>query len=202
VEETLSYLWRIKKLRFPSLFNRTKSTGQSMAINHLPFSWKPRVNFFHCVPVHINFTQAHTHTVSLSGSQQHKTCWRKYGSVCRWEGTPCCSYSTTDVGLDHKGAAHLSETMEGHRQQTSQKPLWQAFRVVPIQDFRGTGLAEVTFSAVAKVLGSLTIEMRDQIANIHWITEKTREFQKNIYFCFIDSTKAFECVDHNKLENS
>ena len=40
---------------------------------------------------------------------------------------------------------------------------------------------------------------RDQIANIHWIIEKTREFQKNIYFCFIDYTKAFDCVDHNKL---
>ena len=43
---------------------------------------------------------------------------------------------------------------------------------------------------------------RDQIANISWITEKAREFQKNIYFCFIDCTKAFDCVDHNKLENS
>ena len=40
---------------------------------------------------------------------------------------------------------------------------------------------------------------RDQIANIHWILEKAREFQKNIYFCFIDYTKAFNCVDHNKL---
>ena len=40
---------------------------------------------------------------------------------------------------------------------------------------------------------------RDQIANIHWIIEKTREFQKNIYFCFTDSTKAFDSVDHNKL---
>ena len=40
---------------------------------------------------------------------------------------------------------------------------------------------------------------RDQIANIHWITEKAREFQKNIYFCFIDYDKAFDCVDHNKL---
>ena len=40
---------------------------------------------------------------------------------------------------------------------------------------------------------------RDQIANIHWIIEKAREFQKNIYFCFIDYAKAFECVDHNKL---
>ena len=40
---------------------------------------------------------------------------------------------------------------------------------------------------------------RDQIANIHLITEKAREFQKNIYFCFIDYAKAFDCVDHNKL---
>ena len=43
---------------------------------------------------------------------------------------------------------------------------------------------------------------RDQIANILWITEKSREFQKNIYFCFVDYAKAFYCVDHNKLENS
>ena len=40
---------------------------------------------------------------------------------------------------------------------------------------------------------------KDQIANIHWITEKASEFQKNIYFCFIDYAKAFDCVDHNKL---
>ena len=40
---------------------------------------------------------------------------------------------------------------------------------------------------------------RDQIANIHWIIEKAREFQKNIYFCFIDYAKAFDYVDHNKL---
>ena len=43
---------------------------------------------------------------------------------------------------------------------------------------------------------------RDQIANIRWIIEKAKEFQKNIYFCFIDYVKAFDCVDHNKLENS
>ena len=40
---------------------------------------------------------------------------------------------------------------------------------------------------------------RDQIANIYWIIEKAREFQKSIYFCFIDYAKAFDCVDHNKL---
>ena len=39
---------------------------------------------------------------------------------------------------------------------------------------------------------------KDRIANIHWITEKAREFQKNLYFCFIDYAKAFDCVDHNK----
>ena len=43
---------------------------------------------------------------------------------------------------------------------------------------------------------------RDEIANIRWIPEKPREFQKNIYFCFIDYAKAFDCVDHKKLENS
>ena len=43
---------------------------------------------------------------------------------------------------------------------------------------------------------------RDQIANIRWIIKKARESQKNIYFCFIDNAKAFDCVDHNKLENS
>ena len=41
---------------------------------------------------------------------------------------------------------------------------------------------------------------RDQIANINWMVEKAREFQKNIYFCFIDYTKVFDCVDYNKLE--
>ena len=41
---------------------------------------------------------------------------------------------------------------------------------------------------------------RDQIANIHWIIEKAREFQKNIYFCFIDYAKAFDCMDHKKLQ--
>ena len=43
---------------------------------------------------------------------------------------------------------------------------------------------------------------RDQIANIHWIIQKAREFQKNIYFCFIDYAKAFDCEDYKKLENS
>ena len=42
----------------------------------------------------------------------------------------------------------------------------------------------------------------DQIANIHWIIEKAREFQEHIFFCFIDYTKAFDWVDHKKLENS
>ena len=45
-------------------------------------------------------------------------------------------------------------------------------------------------------------ETNDQISNIHWIIEEAREFQKNIYFCFIDSAKAFDYVDHNKLESS
>ena len=44
--------------------------------------------------------------------------------------------------------------------------------------------------------------IRDQMENISWIIKKAREFQKNIYFSFIDYAKAFDCVDHNKLENS
>ena len=44
-------------------------------------------------------------------------------------------------------------------------------------------------------------EETEQIANIHWIIEKAREFQKHIYFCFINYTKACDCVDHNKLES-
>ena len=43
---------------------------------------------------------------------------------------------------------------------------------------------------------------RDQMANIGWIIEKAREYQKNIYFCFTDYAKPFDCVDHNKLKNS
>ena len=43
---------------------------------------------------------------------------------------------------------------------------------------------------------------RKQIGNIHWIIKKAREFQKNIYLCFTDYAKTFDCVDHNKLENS
>ena len=52
--------------------------------------------------------------------------------------------------------------------------------------------------ALCKLI-DLSERSRDQIANIHWIIQKAREFQKNIYFCFIDYAKAFDCVDHNKL---
>ena len=45
-------------------------------------------------------------------------------------------------------------------------------------------------------------ETTDQILNIRWIIEKAREFQKDIYFCFLDYVKGLDCVDHNKLENS
>ena len=48
----------------------------------------------------------------------------------------------------------------------------------------------------------MPVLIRDQIANIYWIIEKAREFQKNIYSCFIDYAKASDYVDHNKLENS
>ena len=51
------------------------------------------------------------------------------------------------------------------------------------------------------VLGDLYLIYLHKIATIRWIIEKAREFQKNIYFCFTDYPKAFDCVDHNKVEN-
>ena len=55
-------------------------------------------------------------------------------------------------------------------------------------------VCSLVFDSIYSVAGT-----RGQIANIRWIVEKAREFQKNIYFCFIDYAKAFDCVDHNKL---
>ena len=60
-----------------------------------------------------------------------------------------------------------------------------------LQQFMNLGLPDVQ-AGFRKDIGS-----RDQIANIHWITKKAKEFQKNIYFRCIDYTKAFDCVDHN-----
>ena len=57
----------------------------------------------------------------------------------------------------------------------------------------------VNFLRFKLVLEKAGFRTRDQIANICWIMEKAREFQKNIYFCFIDYAKAFDYVDHNKL---
>ena len=64
-----------------------------------------------------------------------------------------------------------------------------------LQQFVNQGLPEVQ-AGFRKGRGT-----RGQIANIRWILEKAREFQNNIHLCFIDYTKAFDCVDHNKLEN-
>ena len=62
-----------------------------------------------------------------------------------------------------------------------------------LQEYLNHGLPDIQ-SGFRKDRGT-----RDQIANICWIIKKAREFQKNIYFCFIDYAKAFDCVDHNKL---
>ena len=64
---------------------------------------------------------------------------------------------------------------------------------VRLQQYMNSGLADVQ-AGFRKGRGT-----RDHIANIHWIIERAREFQKNIYFCFLDYAKAFDCVDHNKL---
>ena len=91
----------------------------------------------------------------------------------------CWMYHTTAL-ISHTSKVILQILQARLQQYMNQElpdvPVWTAFR----KD-RGT---------------------RYQIANILWIMEKAREFQKNIYFCFIDYVKAFDCVDHNKLENS
>ena len=62
-----------------------------------------------------------------------------------------------------------------------------------------TRLHQYVNQELSDVQVGLQRRTRDQIANIHWIMENTREFQENIYFCFIDYIKAFDCVDYNKL---
>ena len=66
-------------------------------------------------------------------------------------------------------------------------------RQARLQEYLNHGLPDIQ-SGFRKGRGT-----RDQIANIHWIIKKAREFQKNVYFCFIDYAKAFDCVDHSKL---
>ena len=63
----------------------------------------------------------------------------------------------------------------------------------------GKTIASAKYSMLLNMLSRKGRGTRDQIANICWIIKKAREFQKNIYFRFIDYTKAFDCVDHNKL---
>ena len=73
---------------------------------------------------------------------------------------------------------------------------WQIMLKIPqvrLQQYMNHELPEVQ-TGLRKGRGT-----RDQIANVHWIMEKAKEFQKSIYFCFIDYAKAFDCVDYNKL---
>ena len=92
----------------------------------------------------------------------------------------------------------LRKTMPKNAQTTTQLHSSHKLVILKIlqarlQQYMNRGLADVQ-AVFRKGRGT-----RDQIANICWIIEKAREFQKNIYFCFIDYAKAFDCVDHNKL---
>ena len=73
--------------------------------------------------------------------------------------------------------------------------LWKVFLAMGVPDHL-TYLLRNLYAGL-----KATVRTRHQIAQFHWIIEKAREFRKNIYFCFIDYAKAFDCVDHNKLEN-
>ena len=87
----------------------------------------------------------------------------------------CSNYCTTAL------IAHASELMPKILQARLQQYVNQDVSDVQVAFRKGRGT-------------------RDQITNIHWIIEKAREFQKDIYFCFIDYAKAFDCVDHSKLQ--
>ena len=73
------------------------------------------------------------------------------------------------------------------------RPCLQSYMLDRLQHYANQELADVQ-AGFKKGRGA-----RDQIDNIRWITEKSREFQKNIYLCFIDYIKAFDCVEHDKL---
>ena len=79
--------------------------------------------------------------------------------------------------------------------------LTPSLHILPEMIIMGLSLKELQISELPDVQAGFRKGRgtRDQIANIRWIIKKAREFQKNIYFCFIDYAKAFDCVDHNKL---
>jgi len=88
----------------------------------------------------------------------------------------CSNYHTIAL-ISHTSKVILKILQARHQQ-------YMNWELPDVQDEFGKGQSQGT---------------RDQIANIHWIIEKSGQFQKNIYFCFIDYAKAFDCVDHNKL---
>ena len=87
-------------------------------------------------------------------------------------------------------------TTQLHSSHTLVKKVMLKILQARLQQYMNCELPDVQ-AGFRKVRGT-----RDQIASICWIIEKAREFQRNIYFCFIDYTKAMDCMDHNKLENS
>ena len=107
-------------------------------------------------------------------SSGHSTGKRFHSTPMKGNAKECSNYHTTAL------ISHTSKVM---------LKILQA----RLQQYVNCGLLDVQ-AGFRKGRGT-----RDQIANIHWIIEKAREFQKNIYFCFLDYAKAFDCVDHNKL---
>jgi len=87
-----------------------------------------------------------------------------------------------DTKTTHRNHLHsYTLTVKNQKDKLRNQPIYHSYKMK-------------TISTTRKGRGT-----RDQIANICWIIKKAREFQKNIYFCFIDYAKAFDCVDHNKL---
>ena len=101
----------------------------------------------------------------------------------------CCFLTCIQVSQE---AGQMVWSKGGVSGGSGQRYMWYGFQA-RLQQYVNCELPDVQ-AGFRKGRGT-----RDQIANICWITEKARKFQKNIYFCFIEYAKAFDCVDHNKL---
>ena len=119
----------------------------------------------------------------------HSIC-QKIGKIQQW---PQDWERSLFIPIPKKGnAKECSTTAQLHSFHTASKVMLKILQA-RFQQYMNRELPDVQ-AGFRKGRGA-----RDQIANIHWIMEKAKEFQKNIYFCFIDYAKAFDCVDHNKL---
>ena len=140
------------------------------------YKWSQITNPYHFIVVYIPHLQLHTICQQIWKTQQWpQDQWSVFITIPKKSNAKECLIYHTVALISHANKVRLK--------------ILQA----RIQQYVNCELPHVQ-TGFRKGRGT-----KDQIANIHWIIEKAREFQKNIYFCFIDYAKTFDCVDHNKL---